>query len=71
MKHVAVASSNIRSIAYDAGSRRLEVIFHNGGHFSYADVAPEKYDRLLAADSPGSYVHTEIRNAHAAERVTE
>lgn len=69
MKHVDIDSTNLRSAGYDQASRTLEVIFQNGGHFRYTDVAPEKFDQLITADSPGGYFHREIRNAHNAERV--
>jgi hypothetical protein len=69
MKHLPVDSSNIRSVGYDHATRTLEVIFHNGGHFSYAGVTPETHAALIADESPGGYFHREIRNMHASERV--
>jgi hypothetical protein len=55
MERVAVSSSNLSSVGYDAESQTLEIEFHNGGVYQYAGVPEEVYEGLLSADSQGKY----------------
>ncbi len=67
--HVPIASSNIKSVAYDPDTRTLEVTFANGGTYQYADVAPQHFEALQVHASPGSYFHQHVRSAHQATKV--
>jgi len=62
MERVAVSSSNLASVGYDAESQILEIEFHNGGVYQYAGVPEEVYEGLLSADSQGKYFHANIKN---------
>ena len=69
MNHIAVKSSNIKSVAYDPYTRVLEVKFLNGKHFRYMDVGPKAYDALMGAESVGKHFATHIRSQFATEEV--
>lgn len=64
-----VASSNIASMGYDAGSETLEVEFNNGSIYQYFNVPMHLFDQLLAAGSKGQFMHLYIRNAYPYSRV--
>lgn len=57
-----VKSSNIESVGYDDDTKTLKIKFKSGGTHHYADVDKLTYERLLSAQSIGSYFHTNIRN---------
>jgi hypothetical protein len=61
-------SSNIAACGYDAESKTLTVQFKNGATHSYADVSAEHHAAMVAADSPGSYFHANIRNAFKSSK---
>ena len=69
MNHIAVKSSNIKSVAYDPSTRVLEVKFLSGKHFRYMDVGPKTYDALMVAESVGKHFGAHIRGKFAAEEV--
>ena len=62
---IDVESSMIRSVRYDSETQTLTVQFSRGGVYSYADVPPEEYDGLMAAESKGKYMHANIRTSYA------
>lgn len=55
-------SSNIKSAFYNPETKRLNVIFKNGGTYQYADVPEEIWSQLIEADSPGSFLAKEIKD---------
>jgi hypothetical protein len=61
MNRQPVASSNVESVGYDDDSSTLEVAFHSGSVYQYFDVPRAVYDTLLQAESPGSFLHEQIR----------
>lgn len=61
MKLTPVKSSNIEGAHYDEASKTLTVKFKSGGQYSYGGVVKEHYDGLLKAESPGGYLHKNIR----------
>lgn len=63
MERVAVTSSAIRSVGYDAGSKTLEIEFASGDVYQYSGVPVEAHAGLMAAESKGTYFATSIRNA--------
>lgn len=72
MKHVAVESSELRSVAYERETRVLEVRFVKGERYQYFQVPPSVFDRLLAAESKGRFFNEHVRNAgYRFERVGE
>lgn len=52
---------NIRSVGYEADTQTLEIEFSSGGIYNYAGVPPEVHDKLMHAESPGSYFSLFIR----------
>lgn len=66
---VAVTSSNIRAVGYDAGTKTLEVEFSNGGIYRYADVPGEAWHGLVKADSIGRHFAAHIRGVFDARKV--
>jgi hypothetical protein len=66
---VAVESSAIRAIGYDAVTRTLYVTFHDGDTYAYAGVPPHEHRALATADSIGAYFNTRIRPAYECRQV--
>ena len=52
---------NIAAVGYDAEAQTLEIEFSSGGIYSYAAVPPDVHDKLIHAESPGSYFATFVR----------
>ena len=51
MDRQQVSSSSIRSVGYDPQTQTLELEFHNGGVYRYANVPEAVYRGLMLADS--------------------
>jgi hypothetical protein len=51
---VRVVSSNVATLAHNAVTERLDVTFHNGGHYRYTGVPRAVFQQLLEAPSVGS-----------------
>jgi hypothetical protein len=71
-----VTSSNLARVALvtrDIGDERpslLYVEFHHGGTYCYADQAGgETFAEILTAESPGSFLNSEIKPVYECERV--
>lgn len=62
-------SSMLYAVGYDPKSETLEVVFNSGGIYRYSDVPSSVYDGLLASESPGRYMWTEIINLYPYERL--
>jgi hypothetical protein len=60
MKLTTVESSMIHAVGYDSKTRTLEVVFNSGSTWCYEGVPPKVYKELLAADSKGRYMRSEI-----------
>ncbi len=69
MERYSVASSNIASIGYDAGTETLEVEFLTGAIYQYYNVPQNMYDQLMQAGSKGRFLNTYIKNAYPYSRV--
>ena len=65
MERIPVSSSNIRAIGYDPDSLTLEIEFHSGPVYQYADVPEGEYDAMMAADSKGTYLNAHIRGRYS------
>ena len=64
MERIAVSSSNISSVGYDANSSTLEIEFHSGGVYQYEGVPQSEYDVFIAADSKGKYFNANIKDRY-------
>lgn len=61
-KRIHINSSLITSVAYDAFTKVLEIVFCRGGIYEYADVSLQEYDNLMNSKSVGLYFNGNIRN---------
>ncbi len=55
MERIAVESSTIASVGYEAETTTLEVAFHRSGVYQYYGVPAEVFEGLLHASSKGSF----------------
>jgi hypothetical protein len=62
-------SSVIRSVAYDAPSRRLTIHFVSGSVYAYDHVPPDVTHGLATASSKGTFFNAAIRDRFVATRV--
>ena len=58
---VHIDSSLITSVAYDAFTKVLEVVFCRGGIYEYANVNKQEYNNLMNSKSVGLYFNGNIR----------
>ena len=68
---VAVDSSSIAALSYDADTRVLGVQFRSGAAYRYRGVPAEVFAEFLRADSKGRYFVKKIRGKYAFFRVQE
>lgn len=66
---VAVHSTMLQAVAYDAAARLLTLTFHDGAVYEYGNVPPSVYDALLRAESKGEYVHAHIIDRYPYRKV--
>jgi endoglucanase len=69
MQPIAVESSMIYSVAYDAVSQTLEVVFYSTGVYRYHGVPKSVYDGLMAAPSKGRYLREQVIGQYPFEKV--
>lgn len=58
-------SSNVLASKYDPLSRKLVIIFSNGGQYLYEDVTKNTFDNFQKSKSQGNAVHSLIKKHHA------
>ena len=59
-KLIPVESSMIQAVGYDPKTHILEVVFNSGQTYCYEGVPPKVYKALMAADSKGQDMRSEI-----------
>jgi hypothetical protein len=64
-----VASSNIRSVGYDADTQILRVEFHNGSAYEYRNVPLVVYEEFMGSSSLGAYLNRNLRHNYPYEKV--
>ena len=69
MDRTGVASSNLKSVGYDEGTRVLEIEFYDRRVYQYFGVPPEVHRALMDAGSHGRYLAAEIKGRYRYERV--
>jgi len=69
MERIPVSSSNIASVGYDANSSTLEIEFNNGAVYQYFDVNENIYEELIAAESVGGYLASNIKGRFRYSKV--
>lgn len=70
MEREKVVSKDICCIAYNFGSKILEVEFKTGSVYQYVDVPAILYHGLKDAESKGSYFAKNIKKVFRAEKVS-
>jgi hypothetical protein len=77
MNRTPVDSSNIVAVGYDSATNTLEIEFKpaqpnaNARVYRYEGVPLETFERLLKAESKGSFFSSEIRGRFQALRVEQ
>ncbi|MDP2629667.1 MAG: KTSC domain-containing protein [Candidatus Harrisonbacteria bacterium] len=69
MNREPIQSSDIKSIGYDPETRILEVEFHSGRIYQYANIGENVHHELMKSDSKGSYFNTHIRDQYQNTKV--
>lgn len=69
IQRIAVSSSNIASVGYDAKNKILEIEFHHGAIYQYFDVPEAVYDGLMGAESKASYFYHNIRENNKYQKI--
>jgi len=62
MDRTPVDSSTIADVGYDEASMTLEVGFRNGTVYQYFDVPQSLHQELMAANSKGAFLSSQIKN---------
>ncbi|MCD5362786.1 KTSC domain-containing protein [Chromobacterium aquaticum] len=69
MERTRVSSSTIRSIGYNEATSTLEVEFLNGHVYQYFSVPFDRYQRLMASNSKGSFLASRIKGNYRYRQV--
>lgn len=62
MKTIAVDSTTLRTVGYDAGRQILQLEFQNRSIYQYFEVPATIYQELIQAPSKGAYFNRSIRS---------
>jgi lysyl-tRNA synthetase class 2 len=68
MNYVAVQSTTLAAVAYDADRRLLRLRFRDRKIYQYSDVPGDVHEALLRAPSKGLYFNRFIRGRFAFHR---
>ena len=69
MDRERIRSSNIRSVGYDPLTQTLEIEFHGGRIYLYANVPTTVNISLMQAGSKGYYFYKHIRERYPTKRI--
>jgi hypothetical protein len=61
MERVPVSSTQLTSVGYDPATLTLEIEFRKGGVYQYVGISAETHERLMTAESIGTFFNTVIR----------
>jgi KTSC domain len=61
MKTIAVDSTTLRTVGYDAERKLLQIEFQNRSIYQYFEVPATLYEELMQASSKGAYFNRSIR----------
>ena len=61
MKIIAVDSTSLRTVGYDAERQLLQIEFLNRSIYQYFEVPATVYEELMQAPSKGAYFNRSIR----------
>ena len=62
-------SSNISEIAYDPGTKLLQVTFTNGAIYQYPNIDPSVIGMLMGAKSVGTNFNGLVRANHGGTKI--
>ena len=71
MRIVAVESSTLAAVGYDAGRKLLELEFSSRAVYHYFGVPAAVHQSLLSASSKGSFFNRSIRGRFPHRRASE
>lgn len=69
MNRIAVTSTSVASIGYDASTMTLEVEFQHGAVYQYLDVSSSVYHEMMNAASIGVFLNQNVRNVYRCIRI--
>ena len=69
MERIAITSTSMISIGYDATAEILEIEFMKGGAYQYSGVPESVYDEMMNSDSKGKYYHANINKKYPFSKV--
>jgi hypothetical protein len=69
VNRIRVTSTSIISIGYDPDTKTLELEFVNGNTYQYFDLPRSIYEALLAADSKGAFVNTQVKDHYRYRQI--
>lgn len=64
MSMIAVNSSTIEAIGYDASAMTLQVKFKNGALYEYSEVPQYVYDAVIESESVGKALNSEVKGKY-------
>lgn len=69
MNRTPVSSTNVASVGYDPDTQTLEIEFTSGTVYQYFDVPQTVYEALMASDSAGGFVNSQLKGYYRYARV--
>ena len=69
MERVLVTSKNLAEVGYDTETEVLEIAFRKGGVYQYFNVPKVMHERLMQADSVGTFFNAEIKGHYPEARL--
>jgi len=66
---LAMPSSVVAAIRYDANANTLRVIYVSGGVYDYKDVPEKIYSEMKAASSKGEFLNKQIKPKYKFEKI--
>lgn len=70
LKMTEVNSSQINSIGYSEENKILAIEFKGGAIYYYSSVPKEVYEEMLKSESPGKFLHSNIKNVYQYQKMT-
>jgi KTSC domain len=70
MTYIAIESTTIQRVAYEASQSTLLMDFCDGSTYSYMGVPPVVFEDLLASASKGTFFNQRIRDHYGYARLT-
>ena len=71
MDRVSVVSSVIASVGYSEEALLLDIEFRRGDIYRYDQVPSSVYEKLMEADSKGTYFNAYIKHAFAYKKIQD